>query len=60
MHFDIGSDTPARRWMTRTIGVPFKFMGKTDALSILVEPPKLKSEDEKTLVDAERAAPDPK
>ena len=46
--------------MTRTIGVPFKFMGKTDALSILVEPPKLKSEDEKTLVDAERAAQDAK
>jgi arylsulfatase len=38
----------------------FTFTSKIDKLTITIEPPKLTPEDEKKLIDAERAAQDAK
>ncbi len=55
--FDIGSDT-GTPVDDADYQVPFKFTGKIDKLMIALDPPKLTPEDQKKLMDAQRAAQD--
>jgi arylsulfatase len=55
--FDIGSDT-GTPVDDQDYQVPFKFTGKIDKLTIALDRPKLTPEDEKKLMEAERAAQD--
>jgi arylsulfatase len=57
--FDIGSDT-GTPVDDRDYQVPFKFTGKINRLAFAVEPPKLTPDDERKLMEANRAAQDQK
>jgi arylsulfatase len=57
--FDIDSKT-GTPVDDRDYQIPFTFTGKTNKLTISVEPPKLTADDEKKLADAYRAAQDAK
>ncbi len=55
--FDIGADT-GTPVDDQDYQVPFAFTGKIDRLTISLDPPKLTPEDEKKLMDAQKAAAD--